>query len=466
MTVDEMSAVARGPAADEPVVDLAETAVEAVSGETGDFGRFLRAAGKLAVARQVSALLLVAVVFALPALTGQKVATDFVWGYFAVLTLSSLLGLGLERLAGAVVGDRGDEPAARAVAPVLGLRVATLPLGALGMVVLFAFVGVDLPAGAWVATFVWLAAAMVTPVVFGAIRVTGRSTAEPVTMVAVRGVQAAALLGLAVAGAPLGVLLGVAAVAECAAVVSGLVVLGDLRSTRGAWGRWRGLPVREGTSLAGVDVLGVLNLRVDLLLVGHILGAAPGATYGLLYRAVDAFSGVLSSAGLWLFAESAGGRDGGVAPVGIRARSLRLLPALGLLAAAVVVLGAGLAGAVVPRIEGETTTLRILAIAFPILCVNAVEVHVRTGRGRAAEILRIYAVMLVVNIPLCIAAIHAFGLRGAAATLVVTELLQAALLWRSADRDERGLVGRAMALAAGGAGVLAAVVVAFGAAGW
>ena len=451
---------------EEAVLDLAEAAVDVVTGEATDFGHFLRSAGKLAVARQVSALLLVGVVFALPALTSTSVATEFVWGYFAVLTLSSLLGLGLERLAGTVVGARGDAPLVRVLAPVLAIRFVTMPVGAIGMVLLFAFVGVHLPAVAWVATCVWLAAAMASPVVFGALRASGSSTVEPMTMVAVRAVQAALLVALAVGGASVGQLLGAVALVECAGFLVGMRALGGLGGTWGAWMRWRDLPVRQGFSLAGIDLLGILNLRADLLLVGHILGATPGATYGLLYRVVDGFSGVVSSAGLWLFAESTNGREGGVASTGIRARSLRLLPVLGLAAAAVVVVGAGLVGAAVPRIASETATLRILAIAFPLLCMNAVEVHVRTGRGRTAEILRIYVALLAVNIPLCIVTIHTFGMAGAAATLVATELLQAALLWITAQRDERALVGRALAVAVGGALALMAMGVLANVAGW
>ena len=95
------------------------------------------------------------------------------------------------------------------------------------------------------------------------------------------------------------------------------------------WGglsQWHRLPLRRGLALAAIEVVALLNLRVDLLLVGHMLGAVLGATYGLLYRAVDGFNGVVGSAGLWLYAESANRRDGGTNPSGIRARSLAVLP--------------------------------------------------------------------------------------------------------------------------------------------
>ena len=51
------------------------------------------------MARQLSGLVFVAAVLALPTLTSRSISTDFVWSYFAMLTLTSLLGLGLERLA-------------------------------------------------------------------------------------------------------------------------------------------------------------------------------------------------------------------------------------------------------------------------------------------------------------------------------------------------------------------------------
>ena len=185
-----------------------------------------------------------------------------------------------------------------------------------------------------------------------------------------------------------------------------------------------------------------------------MLGAVTGATYGLLYRAVDGFNGVVGSAGLWLYAESSNERDGGVDPTGLRARSLAVLPRFGLALAVIVVVGAGAVGELVPRLAAETDTLRILAAAFPLLTVNAVELHVRSGRGRNREVLTVNVVTLLVNVPLSIALISSFGLPGAAAALALSELLQASLLWCSASRDERILVGRALATAVAGAVVL------------
>ena len=437
--------------------DAAVETADALAEAGGDFGGFLRSAGRLAAARQVSALCLVAAVFVLPAVAHRGVATDFVWAYFAMLTLTSVLGLGFERLAGIVSAARGDAPLARVLAPVATLRLATLPAVALGQWALFWFVGVHLSATAWWATFAWVVAGLAVAILFGGLRATGDAVTEPVVMIVVRAAQALCIVGLAVAGASLVALVGAVALCEWAGVVAAGRAAGHLGAPSRGWFAWRALPRRRALAYAGIEVVGIANLRMDLLLVGHMLGAVPGATYGLMYRVVDAFNGVVGSAGLWLFAEGANNRDGGVDRQGLRARSLALLPAFGVAIGLLVVLGAGLAGSIVPRVGAETDTLRLLAVAFPILSVNAVELHVRAGRGRTREVLWANSVTLAVNLPLCIAAISAFGLAGAAAALVVSELVQASVLWWTASRDERSLLGSAVATAmVGGAGLLVA----------
>lgn len=434
----------------EPSVDAGETAADAVA----DFSGFLRSAGKLAVARQVSALCLISVVFVLPALTTKAVATDFVWSYFSMLTLTSLLGLGLERLAATVAGARGPASLASALAPVLLVRVATVPLAAVSLVAVLAFVGVHLSVAAWWATLLWITAGLTGPILFGGLRAAGNANVEPALMVGVRALQAIVLAALAVAGATTASLVFAVAMLETMGIVVACCFVGKLRELMTGASGWHRLPLRRAFALAGIDVVGLLNLRADLLLVGHMLGAVLGATYGLLYRAVDGFNGVVGSAGLWLYAESSNERDGGTDPAGLRARSLAVLPRFGLALAVVVVLAAGLAGDLVPRLASETDTLRILAAAFPLLTVNAVELHVRSGRGRNREVLAVNAITLAVNVPLCIGLISGFGLPGAAAALAISELLQASLLWCSASRAERALVGRALMTAVVGAVLL------------
>lgn len=443
-------------------LDTADAAAEIAS----DFRGFLRSAGRLAVARQVSALCLVGVVFVLPTLTTEAIATDFVWSYFALLTLTSVFGLGLERLAAIVVVRRRDATLSRALAPILLVRVVSTPLVALGLWALLWFVGVTLSVAAWWATLAWVVAGLVVAVLFGVLRAIGNSVVEPAVMVAVRAAQAVGIVVLAVAGASVEVLVGLVALCEWAGVLAAARAIGAPRSIRGAWAEWRRLPVRQGLAFAGIEVVGIVKLRADLLLVGHIMGAVRGATYGLLYRVVDAFNGVVGSAGLWLFAESANAREGGVHQGGIRARSLAILPCFGILAGLVVVVGAGMAGAVVPRVAPDVDTLRLLAVAFPISSVNAVELHVRAGRGRAREVLWVNCITLAVNVPLCIGAIAFFGLAGAAGALVASEFVQAALLWYSAARDERTIVGPALATSVAGAVALLATATAMSTSRW
>ena len=427
------------------------------------FAGFLRSAGKLAFARQLSALLLVGVIMTLPVLATRTVATDFAWAYFSMLTLSSLLGLGLERLAGTVVATRGEESMGRALAPLLFFRLAIAPVAAVSLWLLLAFVGVTLSAAAWWATLLWVMAALLEPVLFGGLRAAGNSKVEPAVMFAVRAGQAAALAALAASGAPVAVLVASVALLETVGAAIAFREVGPVRQMRGAFLSWRVLPLRRALALAGIDIVGLVNLRLDLLLVGRMLGATLGATYGLLYRAVDGFNGVVGSAGLWLYAESSNERDGGTDPAGLRARSLVLLPRLGVALGLVLVVGAGTIGDLVPRLGAETDTLRFLAAAFPLLTINAIELHVRSGRGRNREVLRVNAATLAFNVPLCILLIVNFGLPGAAIALVLSELWQAMLLWVTASADERSLVGPSLFTATTGAIALVATGAAIGA---
>jgi hypothetical protein len=237
------------------------------------FRTFLEAAGKLAVARQVSGLVFVVAVLTLPGLTTRATSTDFVWAYFAMLTLTSLLGLGLERLAGTVTAERGEQPLASALGPVLAARAMTSPLAAASLWVLFAFVGVHVAGVAWGATFVWIVAGLFGPLVFAALRVVGNSSAEPIIMVSVRAVQAAGLITLAVAGAGLSTMLVPIAALEVLGVVIALRMVGSWRQYRAGLVAVVSLPVRRGAALAGIEVVGLFNLRADLLLIGRILGA-------------------------------------------------------------------------------------------------------------------------------------------------------------------------------------------------
>ena len=77
--------------------------------------------------------MLVVGVLTLPAVATARIVTHFTWAYVAMLTLTSLLGLGIERLAMLLVAQRGPRSAADAVRPLVVLRLLTAPLGAFAL---------------------------------------------------------------------------------------------------------------------------------------------------------------------------------------------------------------------------------------------------------------------------------------------------------------------------------------------
>jgi O-antigen/teichoic acid export membrane protein len=424
------------------------------------FGTFLRAAGKLAAARQISALLFVGAVLGLSALAPRPWVTDFVWAYFAMLTLTSVLGLGFERLAGTLTAEHTAAGTPAPLGSLVLLRLATAPLAALGLWALLAFVGVALPPLAWWATLAWIVAALVSPVAFGALRATGNSATEPRVAVLIRSAQAAALLAAAAGGATVTAALVVVAALEAAGAAMALRALGRERLRRASLAELAQLPWRRVVALAGIELVALAYLRADLLLVGRILGPVVGATYGMLYRVIDGMNGAVGSVGLWLYAESANARDGDINPFGIRARSLALLPRLAIGVGLVMILGSAVVAAVTPSLASDARVLQLLLAAFPLLTVNAIELHVRSGRGRNREVLRIGVAALLLNVPLCLILVPALGLRGAAIALVASESLQSVLLVAVASRAERSLLRRSMATAVGGAILLLIVGVA------
>ena len=178
------------------------------------------------LARQVSGLIFVGAVLVLPALTTHSISTDFVWTYFAMMTITSLLGFGLERLAGTVTAERGDRGLGSSLVPVLVARSFTLPLAAVSLWVMLRFVGVVVPPAAWWATFLWIVAGLFGPLAFAALRTVGNSTAEPVVMVSVRALQSVVLVGLALAGAGVSLLVVAIATLEMLGVLCGFRVIG------------------------------------------------------------------------------------------------------------------------------------------------------------------------------------------------------------------------------------------------
>lgn len=413
------------------------------------FGVLMRAAAKLAAARQVSALLLAGAILALPLWVSRGWATDFTWAYFAMLTLTSLFGLGFERLAATIIADAGDG-ASPEISSLVVCRLATTPLAAIGLWILMAFVGVSLTAVAWCATLVWVMAALMALVGFGALRALKNSTLEPTLLLVARAGQALALVAVAVTGGGLELALASIAAIEVGSAWFALRGVGASIGAGGAGGRILGLPWRRVVGLAGIEVVALAYLRADLLLVGRLLGAGVGATYGMIYRVIDAVSTAIGSVGVWLYATNVTAVDDPLGADRLREQSLVLMPRLALLVGAVALFAAEIVIDVASLGDEETRGLQLLIAAFPLLAVNAIELHARSGQGRNREVLTIGTIALFVNVPLCLALIPTLGLPGAALALLASEVTQSAALWFATACAERATVGRGVAVGATG----------------
>jgi O-antigen/teichoic acid export membrane protein len=434
-------------------MSIATTAV----GHPPTFSAHLGATARAIAGRQGGALLLVGAVVALPAVAAAGVVTDFTWAYVGMLTLTSLLGLGVEQLAMIVVAQRATGSPTSAVRPLIVLRLVTAPVVAVALWLLLAFVHVRLSFAAAAFTVLWVVAAQVLVVATAGLRAVGNMRPEPVVTAIARGAQGALLVGLGTTGASATVLVGALAAVEMLAALGLMRALGsrwwrreaDEEPWRSRFGGWR----RAG-AFAGIETVGLFYLRADLLLVGHLLGAAAGATYGVLYRVVDGASGAAGTASLCLFAAAASARDGGDRRDGVRVRSLAVMPLLAAAFAAVAVVGAGPLGSAIPRIGGEVDTLRLLIAATPLLVWNRLELHVRAASGRHAGVLRVGAAAFVVNVGLCVWLVGSHGLIGAAIALLATESLQTVMLVGGAARGEREIARSTAARAAGAAALL------------
>src|SRR5205085_2032263 len=158
-------------------------------------------------------------------------------------------------------------------------RLATVPIAALSLWAMMAFVGVSLSAGAWIATLLWVMATLTTLLGFGGLRARKNTRVEPLVLVTTRTAQGLALISVALAGATVGLAIASVAVIEILAAVVTFHVLGLLRAHPGSVRGVLELPWRRAFALAGIEVVALAYLRADLLLVSRMLGAGVGAVY-------------------------------------------------------------------------------------------------------------------------------------------------------------------------------------------
>jgi O-antigen/teichoic acid export membrane protein len=414
-----------------------------------EFRGFAAAGGRIAIGRQLASGIFIVALFALPNLASGGTTSTFVWAYYGMLTITSLFGLGLERVSVIVMRSHREGDRGAPLAPLVLLRVVTMPLSALALVAMFAFVRVDVSVWTWAATVLWIFVVGLESQVFGARRYLGDSRTEPTAMFGARIIQTATLLALATAGAPVGGLVLAMALGELVATAWAWRGLEAGFSPRHAVHGFRALPWGELGFSGAIEFVALGYLRADVLIVGRFLGPVRGAAYGLVYRVLDGLNGLQGGLSVWLFAHGVRRRAAGDdQPDMILERSLRLLPGVAALLALVPLVLAGVLGDLVTSLRGVIDTLRLLMVVFPLYVVSAATLYVEAGRGRHRRTLVAGCIALAVNVAVCCWLIPAYGVVGASWALIVSEAVQLGVVIVSVDGSDRPWVARAALRAA------------------
>jgi O-antigen/teichoic acid export membrane protein len=421
-----------------------------------DFVDLLKSAGALGLGRQVGSLAFMASVLVLPAVASRPVVDDFIWAYFAALFLSSILNLGLERAVGPRVAHSNGVALPVVLRRVLVARLYTVPVTAAALWLLYRFVDVRLPVGAWWCSLAWVVAIQVQGVAFAGLRAGGRRGVEPRLALVSRLAEGAGVVGLAAAGASIAVLIALMAIVEVAVAAAAVGSLGGRRG-RPADGL-SSLPWKTVSAYALIELLAFSYLRVDMALVGNLLGPGPGATYGLVYRVIDALTGLSTPVILLLFPYAARLVATGTGLRKLRDRALCLLPAAAVVLSMAALAVAPVLAAAVPRFAEGLPALRILLVAVPLTFMSSVELHLRSAENRNGEVVTLAAGVLATNIALNLVLIPRYGLNGAAWALCLTEFLQLGAIMLFGPSDQAAVRHWGMVVL-GYAGVFALSVV-------
>lgn len=385
-----------------------------------------RAGALLLAGRQLGTAIFLGAVLFLPRLTATGIVEGFIWSSFIVLFVSSVLNLGLERATAIVIGGQHTQRpgGAGAFRSLLTTRLLSLPVTLIAVVLVNAIAGADLSPVTLLWTTVWTAAVQVQGVVFAAHRALCLRTHEPVAAFTGRVVQAGLLVTLADAGADLAVM--VAGMALVDAVVAVLAVR-SVRVPNAASTHWRmSLDWADLRIFTLLELVGFAYLRADALLVARLVDSSAGATYNLMYRIVDAATGLATPFILVLFPAAAGLVASGVGVSAVRRRAARTAPAAGVVVAVGVLLASVVLIDFVPALREAAPALHVLLAAIPLYFFSAFELHLRSAEGRNAPILALSGTVLAVNVLLNLWLIPVYGLRGAGTALLLTECLQAA----------------------------------------
>ena len=199
--------------------------------------------------------------------------------------------------------------------------------------------------------------------------------------------------------------------------------------------------VRESLTLGAGNLLRDAYGRVDLLLLRALAGETAAGLYApakaALQLALMLPSYVLTVALPRLSADA--GRD----PAAFHCRLRDLARTFTAIAWPAALLALPLPPLLLPLLFGPDYSeaagaLRILGGAAALAWTGSVFVTGLIAAGRAREVLRLSALGLALDLALCLAAIPALGLEGAAGARLATEALVLLLAWRELRRLPRG----------------------------
>ncbi len=199
---------------------------------------------------------------------------------------------------------------------------------------------------------------------------------------------------------------------------------------------WR-LLAREPLGLAAISLLGLLNYRVDVLVLAALRPARDVGLYGLATRLVEV---ALPLAAAFVGASFPFlSRDAATAPDRIAAqvrRGVRLLVLAAVPIAAALELAAPLVVRTLagPAYAGAVLPARILALSLPFSFVSTFLLFALIAAGRQRQVLPLVVASLALNVVLNVALVPELSTTAPALATLVTEVLGAACLAAIARR--------------------------------
>ena len=259
--------------------------------------------------------------------------------------------------------------------------------------------------------------------------------------------------------------------APLAVVAGGVVSAGLLLRGLGARGvRLRAAPNRarvgamltRGRQLVVFTLLGLLLYNIDLIILRYLIGEAAAGKYAAAYVLISFCANLTIAYAHTVLPALAG--DGPPTAETSATFASALVTAC-LVTMPVAIGGALIAPLIVDLVFGApyaeaATALRLLLLAVPIGALREVAVAALIARHQEQPLLRVNIVAVVVNVSLILALVPAYGLAGAAAATVLSEVVRlfVALVAAGAVIPTRWPMSRLARCLAAGAGMGAAIV--------